>query len=74
MFMFSGVFFPVERLPGSLQVVVRLLPLYHTVAVTRDLLLGRPDLATLGDVAWLAATAALVMLLPVRLLRQALSR
>lgn len=74
MFMFSGVFFPVERLPGSLQVVVRLLPLYHTVAVTRDLLLGRPDLATLGDVAWLAATAALVMLLPVRLLRRALRR
>ena len=43
MFLFSGTFFPVERLPGLLQPVAALTPLYHGVALTRGLSLGTLD-------------------------------
>jgi len=49
LFLFSGTFFPVTQLPGWLQAVARVTPLYHGVALCRDLTLGRlslgPDLA-----------------------------
>lgn len=40
MMMLSGVFFPLERLPGTVQSVARALPLYHGVELTRPLLAG----------------------------------
>jgi lipooligosaccharide transport system permease protein len=40
LFLFSGTFFPVERLPGFLQSVAYLTPLYHGVALCRSLALG----------------------------------
>jgi len=40
MFLFSGTFFPIERLPGPLQLVAELLPLHHGVALARHLCLG----------------------------------
>ncbi len=43
MLMLSGVFFPVEQLPGAVQAAAKALPLYHGVALMRPLLLG--DLA-----------------------------
>jgi lipooligosaccharide transport system permease protein len=47
LFLFSGTFFPVERYPAWLQVVVELSPLYHGVELLRALTIGavRPDLA-----------------------------
>jgi len=42
MFLFSGTFFPIERLPGTLQLVAELLPLHHGVALARHLCLGDP--------------------------------
>ncbi len=36
----SGVFFPIEQLPGALQAAAALLPLYHAVALARPLMLG----------------------------------
>jgi lipooligosaccharide transport system permease protein len=41
-FLFSGTFFPIDRLPGLLQPVAWALPLSHGVALSRDLMLGRP--------------------------------
>jgi lipooligosaccharide transport system permease protein len=44
MMMISGVFFPVERLPGPLVAVAQALPLYHGVELVRPLVAGRlPD-------------------------------
>ncbi|MGZ6341115.1 MAG: ABC transporter permease [Candidatus Limnocylindrales bacterium] len=43
LFLFSGTFFPIERLPGFLQPVAWVTPLYHGVALTRGLALGRID-------------------------------
>jgi lipooligosaccharide transport system permease protein len=40
LFLFSGTFFPVERLPAFLQPVAFLTPTYHGVTLTRDLSLG----------------------------------
>jgi lipooligosaccharide transport system permease protein len=43
LFIFSGTFFPLERLPEPAQVVAWILPLAHGVALDRSLVLGAPD-------------------------------
>jgi lipooligosaccharide transport system permease protein len=45
MFLFSGTFFPLSQLPQWLGVVAMLTPLYHGVALSRGLVLGRISLA-----------------------------
>lgn len=40
MFLFSGVFYPIDTLPAVLQQLVQFLPLTHAVAVLRPLLAG----------------------------------
>jgi lipooligosaccharide transport system permease protein len=40
LFLFSGTFFPIESLPGYLQPVAWLSPLWHGVDLTRGLVLG----------------------------------
>ena len=40
MMMLSGVFFPIEQMPGAVQVVAKALPLHHGVAIVRPLLSG----------------------------------
>ena len=48
LFLFSGIFFPISQLPLVLQVVAYISPLFHGVALCRDLTLGTvhpwPDL------------------------------
>ncbi|MGH8980316.1 MAG: ABC transporter permease [Acidimicrobiales bacterium] len=44
MFLFSGIFFPITRLPGWLQPVALATPLYHGVALCRGLVLGNAAL------------------------------
>jgi lipooligosaccharide transport system permease protein len=54
MFLFSGTFFPVDRLPVVLEWVAYATPLWHGVDLCRDLTLGSPDaLSALGHVAYL---------------------
>lgn len=58
LFLFSGTFFPIERLPELLRPVAYLTPLYHGVSLTRGLSLGTLDPAGAAvDVAVLAAYA-----------------
>lgn len=40
MFLFSGTFFPISQLPGGLQPVARIVPLWHGVELSRGLVLG----------------------------------
>jgi lipooligosaccharide transport system permease protein len=63
LFLFSGVFFPITRLPEALQVVAWLTPLFHGVELARGLALGTLEPASgLAHVAYLVAlTAAGVM-------------
>jgi len=59
MFLFSGVFFPVTRLPFPLDVVAYATPLWHGVVLCRDLAHGNVHaLADLGHAAYLALWAA----------------
>jgi lipooligosaccharide transport system permease protein len=41
LFLFSGTFFPISQLPGWLQGVAYVTPLYHGVSLCRDLTLGQ---------------------------------
>jgi lipooligosaccharide transport system permease protein len=59
MFLFAGAFFPIDQLPGWLQVVARMTPLYHGVELSRGAVLGTLTLSNaLGHVAVLVAFAA----------------
>jgi len=54
MFLFSGTFFPITRLPAPLEVIAYLTPLWHGVDLCRML--------TLGEVVpWLAVVHALYL-------------
>lgn len=60
LFLFSGAFFPISRLPAGIRPVAYLTPIWHGVELCRGLVLGRiGGLAALGHVAylslWLAA-------------------
>jgi lipooligosaccharide transport system permease protein len=57
MMMLSGVFFPLEQLPGPVQAAAALLPLYHGVELVRPLLSGTIPQQPLGHCAVLAAYA-----------------
>jgi lipooligosaccharide transport system permease protein len=73
LFLFSGTFFPVTQLPGWLQPVAYITPLWHGVALCRALSLGT---ATLGGavvhVAYLAAFATAGVLAGTRAYRRRL--
>ena len=53
MFLFSGTFFPLDRYPDALRLMVQLTPLYHGVDLLRGLSLGIVGPATLIHVAYL---------------------
>jgi lipooligosaccharide transport system permease protein len=59
MTLFSGTFFPVDRLPGWVQPVTWVSPLWHGTELARAAALGRwVPLPALGHVAFLGALAA----------------
>ncbi len=74
MFMFGGVFFPLDRLPGWLQTVAWFMPLYHGTTVMRELMLGGDLGAAAGSALWLAVAALVLLPLPPLLLRRRLVR
>ncbi len=71
MMLFAGTFFPVEQLPGWLQPVAWLTPLWHAVDACRSLVLGTATPGpVLGHVAYLALWLAGGWWLAVRTLRR----
>lgn len=46
MFLFSGVFFPLDNVPAWANSLAQLLPLTHVVAISRALVRGAPDTGT----------------------------
>lgn len=60
LFLFSGVFFPLDQFPDYVIWIANITPLYHVVNLTRGLALG--ELAGLWiDLLWLVATCAILM-------------
>jgi lipooligosaccharide transport system permease protein len=72
LFLFSGIFYPLDDLPQWVTVVAWFTPLYHLVEITRGLVL-EPDLAAvLGNAAWLLALTVALFAVPVRAMRRRL--
>lgn len=69
MFLFSGIFFPFNQLPGWVEVVAWFTPLYHLVEITRGMATGPDALQILIHTAWLALVSAALFVVPVRALR-----
>jgi lipooligosaccharide transport system permease protein len=59
LFLFSGTFFPVEKLPLFLQPLAWATPLYHGIALARSLSLGQLD--PVGDAIHLAVLVGFVV-------------
>lgn len=57
MFMFSGVFYPLDNLPAFVSVLAKLLPLSHAVELARPLVIGEYPTAVLTHIAVLLAYA-----------------
>jgi lipooligosaccharide transport system permease protein len=53
LFLFSGTFFPISQLPGVVQVLARVTPLWHGVQLARDATLGRLGVSDIGHAAYL---------------------
>jgi lipooligosaccharide transport system permease protein len=72
LFLFSGVFYPLDRLPEWVSVVAWFAPLYHLVEIVRGLALGPGALSVLGNGLWLLVLTATLFVIPVRALRRRL--
>ncbi len=72
MFLVAGTFFPIAALPPVLREIARFNPLYHCVALVRDVCLGTYSAADLGHLAWILGFAALMWRLAVWRLEQRL--
>jgi len=69
MFLFSGIFFPVDTLPSIVSKISFFTPLYHLVNICRSFASGHPGLAG-WDIVWLIVVAAFLAPYPFRLMRK----
>jgi lipooligosaccharide transport system permease protein len=74
MFLFGGVFFPFDDLPGWAQAIGWLLPLWHLAEATRDLTAGTVGPLTLAHIGFLALIVAALFPVPLRRMRRRLLR
>jgi lipooligosaccharide transport system permease protein len=72
MFFFSTTFYPITVYPGWLRNVVECLPLYHGVALLRELATGYVGWGALGHVAYFAVMTAIGGVIAVRRLKMLL--
>ncbi|MFN3395531.1 MAG: ABC transporter permease [Thermodesulfovibrionales bacterium] len=69
MFLFSGIFFPLDGLPELISKIAFFTPLYHLVNICRALAAGDPSIVV-KDIAWLFIVAALIAPYSFRLMRR----
>lgn len=73
MFLLSGTFFPLNDLPAFMQVLATaVLPLTHTVTLTRALLFGSFDQSILISLAWMAAATSFFFILSINQMKKRL--
>lgn len=72
LFLFSGIFFPVDSLPFWAQQIATFTPLYHIVLVCRALILGRLDAAVLISSLLIIGFSLLLFLVPITLMKKRL--
>jgi lipooligosaccharide transport system permease protein len=71
LFLFSGVFFPVEAMPRVIGHIAWFTPLYHAVIICRELTAGR-IVSCLGSYAWVMVVAVALAPVVFRLMRRRL--
>jgi lipooligosaccharide transport system permease protein len=74
MFLFGGVFFPVEGLPSIVRLISWTTPLYHSATLIRSLVLGHLTPSLWLHLVWLALAAAVLFAPPIFLMRRRLIR
>jgi lipooligosaccharide transport system permease protein len=72
MFLFSGIFFPPSQLPAAVYAFVTLTPLYHAVAMLRQLTTGAVDATLLVHISYLVVAGGLALAVAMRRLERAL--
>lgn len=72
LFLFSEIFFPLERMPLLLQKAALATPLYHAVRLCRYLMLGSGGQAALVSTVWMLAVGAVLFAVAIRLMRRRL--
>jgi lipooligosaccharide transport system permease protein len=71
LFLFSGIFFPIENFPSPVPEIAWFTPLYHAVNVCRALAIG-PSPSMLVDIAWILVFTMALALFPVQFMRKRL--
>ena len=74
MFLFSGIFFPVTQLPAAVQAAVTLVPLYHGVALLRQLTTGMVSATIVLHLAYLIVLGTAAFVIAMRRLERTLIR
>lgn len=69
MFLFSGIFFPLDGLPEVISRIAFFTPLYHLVNTCRAFAAGNPSVA-IKDIVWLSVVAILLAPYSFRLMRR----
>jgi lipooligosaccharide transport system permease protein len=72
LFLFSGVFYPLDALPKTVQQIALLSPLYHLVSIIRPLVLGTLGIEAAFHLLWIAVFIAAFAVVPVNLLNKKL--
>ena len=72
MFLFSGVFYPVDSLPPWAQIVAWVLPLTHAVNLSRALVSGTVSATVLADLVWISVATVAAYAIAERLIRRRL--
>ncbi len=72
MFLFSGIFFPLNDLPEWAQALAWMLPLTHVVNIFRSLAFGTLTYTIFFDLIWISVFALIVFCLSVKLIKKRL--
>jgi len=72
MFLFSGVFYPIDALPAIVKTIAFISPLYHLVEIIRPIVIGRLSFGVLLHLLWIGAFILVFTAVPVNLLRKKL--
>ena len=72
LFLFSGVFYPIDALPEIMKTIAFLSPLYHLVEIIRPLVIGKIGFGVVVHLVWIIAFILIFAAVPVNLLRKKL--
>jgi lipooligosaccharide transport system permease protein len=72
LFLFSGIFFPMDQLPHVIQVIAWFTPLYHGVELSRGIFNQTWSGELLGHFIWILAVTGLNTLLVLRAIHRRL--